>query len=371
MSGAAPADAPPASRGRRWRVQLVLPALAALVAISIVASTALGATTIAPARVVAIVLSHLADLHVTNAHVAHAHVAHAHVADTLARSGASFAEDSIVWQIRLPRALLAALVGATLAMVGVALQAATANRLADPHLLGVSSGAMLGAVAATLGLGAAFGPFTLSFAAFAGALAATALVIALAYRRGRLEPERLLLAGVAVSFMMTALANLLLYLGDPRAASSVLFWMLGGVGLARWDLLAAPACCAAFAALLLFARRRELNALMSGDVAAVSLGVPVARMRREVFVIASFATGAMVAVSGAIGFVGLVTPHLCRRLVGAEHARLLPVAGLSGAALLVWADLAARTLAAPEDLPIGIVTAGLGGAFFVALMRRR
>lgn len=283
MSGAAPADAPPASRGRRWRVRLVLPALAALVAISIVASTALGATTIAPARVVAIVLSHLADLHVTNAHVAHAHVA-----DTLARSGASFAEDSIVWQIRLPRALLAALVGATLAMVGVALQAATANRLADPHLLGVSSGAMLGAVAATLGLGAAFGPFTLSFAAFAGALAATALVIALAYRRGRLEPERLLLAGVAVSFMMTALANLLLYLGDPRAASSVLFWMLGGVGLARWDLLAAPACCAAFAALLLFARRRELNALMSGDVAAVSLGVPVARMRREVFVIASF-----------------------------------------------------------------------------------
>lgn len=180
MSGAAPADAPPASRGRRWRVRLVLPALAALVAISIVASTALGATTIAPARVVAIVLSHLADLHVTNAHVAHAHVAHAHVADTLARSGASFAEDSIVWQIRLPRALLAALVGATLAMVGVALQAATANRLADPHLLGVSSGAMLGAVAATLGLGAAFGPFTLSFAAFAGALAATALVIALA-----------------------------------------------------------------------------------------------------------------------------------------------------------------------------------------------
>ncbi|MFG6979126.1 FecCD family ABC transporter permease [Burkholderia pseudomallei] len=366
MSGAAPADAPPASRGRRWRVRLVLPALAALVAISIVASTALGATKVAPARVVAIVLSHLADLHVTNAHVAHAHVA-----DTLARSGASFAEDSIVWQIRLPRALLAALVGATLAMVGVALQAATANRLADPHLLGVSSGAMLGAVAATLGLGAAFGPFTLSFAAFAGALAATALVIALAYRRGRLEPERLLLAGVAVSFMMTALANLLLYLGDPRAASSVLFWMLGGVGLARWDLLAAPACCAAFAALLLFARRRELNALMSGDVAAVSLGVPVARMRREVFVIASFATGAMVAVSGAIGFVGLVTAHLCRRLVGAEHARLLPVAGLSGAALLVWADVAARTLAAPEDLPIGIVTAGLGGAFFVALMRRR
>ncbi|AIO66124.1 FecCD family ABC transporter permease [Burkholderia oklahomensis] len=355
MSDATIVEASTVANGRRLRARLVLPALAALVALSVIAATALGATPIAPARVVAIVAAHVADgLRI----------------DALALHRASIAEDSIVWQIRLPRALLAALVGATLAMVGVALQAATANRLADPHLLGVSSGAMLGAVAATLGFGAAFGPLTLSFAAFAGALVATALVIALAYRRGRLESDRLLLAGVAVSFAMTAVANLLLYLGDPRAASSVLFWMLGGVGLARWDLLGAPACCAALAALLLVARRRELNALMSGDVAAVSLGVPVARMRREVFVIASFATGAMVAVSGAIGFVGLVTPHLCRRLVGAEHGRLLPVAGLSGAALLVWADVAARTLVAPEDLPIGIVTAALGGAFFIALMRR-
>ncbi|MBY4825455.1 iron ABC transporter permease, partial [Burkholderia contaminans] len=118
-------------------------------------------------------------------------------------------------------------------------------------------------------------------------------------------------------------------------------------------------------------RRRELNALMSGDVAAAALGVPSARMRREVFVVASFATGAMVAVSGAIGFVGLVTPHLCRRVVGAEHGRLLPVAALTGAILLVWADVAARTLAAPEDLPIGIVTAMFGSLFFVALLRRR
>ncbi|WP_241301318.1 FecCD family ABC transporter permease, partial [Burkholderia cenocepacia] len=237
--------------------------------------------------------------------------------------------------------------------------------------LGVSAGAMLGAIAVTVVAGAAFGPFTLSVAAFAGALAATGCVVALAYRGGRLESDRLLLAGVSVSFMMAAFGNLLLYLGDQRAASSVLFWMLGGVGLARWDLLPVPAVCAVLAGGALYARRRELNALMSGDVAAASLGVPSARMRREVFVVASFATGAMVAVSGAIGFVGLVTPHLCRRVVGAEHGRLLPVAALAGAILLVWADVAARTLAAPEDLPIGIVTALFGSLFFVALLRRR
>ncbi|WP_323121752.1 FecCD family ABC transporter permease [Burkholderia alba] len=353
MSRAA-ASAPSRAGFARWRGRLAVPVLAVALALSIVVATGFGPASIAPGQAWRIVAAHLAP-----------------GLQGAAAPAWSVGDDSIVWLIRLPRSLLAALVGATLALVGVALQAVTANRLADPHLLGVSSGAMLGAVAATLWLGAAFGPFTLSFAAFGGALAATGCVVALAHRRGRLESDRLLLAGVAVSFVMTAAANLLLYLGDQRAASSVLFWMLGGVGLARWDLLMAPACCATLAALALYARRRELNALMSGDLAAVALGVSVAGMRREVFVIASFATGAMVAVSGAIGFVGLVTPHLCRRFVGAEHGRLLPVAGLCGAILLIWADVAARTLIAPEDLPIGIVTALLGGVFFVGLMRRR
>ncbi|KWB61839.1 FecCD family ABC transporter permease [Burkholderia ubonensis] len=344
-------------RAARLRAGIALPLLAVLLAVSVVLSAAFGAASIAPAQVARIVVAHVA-------------AALGHAASLDAQLGGNLGDDSIVWLIRIPRALLAALVGATLASVGVALQAATANRLADPHLLGVSAGAMLGAVAATVGFGAAFGPFTLSMAAFAGALAATACVIALAYRRGRLEPDRLLLAGVSVSFMMAALGNLMLYLGDPRATASVLFWMLGGVGLARWDLLPVPGVCAVLAGGALIARRRELNALMSGDVAAAALGVPSARMRREVFVIASFATGAMVAVSGAIGFVGLVTPHLCRRIVGAEHGRLLPVAALTGAILLVWADVAARTLAAPEDLPIGVVTALFGSLFFVVLLRR-
>ncbi|KVG61908.1 FecCD family ABC transporter permease [Burkholderia cenocepacia] len=340
---------------RRY-ARMAAPALAVLLLASVVVSVTFGPAPIAMPLAGRIVAAHLAAVFGHGSPLALAW---------------SAGDDAIVWLIRMPRALLAAIVGATLAAVGVALQAATANRLADPHLLGVSSGAMLGAVTVTVVSGAAFGPFTLSAAAFAGALAATGCVVALAYRRGRLESDRLLLAGVSVSFMMAAFGNLLLYLGDQRAAAAVLFWMLGGVGLARWDLLPVPAACAVLAGAALYARRRELNALMSGDVAAAALGVPSARMRREVFVIASFATGAMVAVSGAIGFVGLVTPHLCRRVVGAEHGRLLPVAALTGAILLVWADVVARTLAAPEDLPIGIVTALFGSLFFVALLRRR
>jgi iron complex transport system permease protein len=314
---------------------------------SIVLATGLGPTAIAPSLTARIVLAHL----------------------THGSGGWSASQDTIVWLIRLPRALLAAIVGASLAMVGVALQAVTANRLADPHLLGVSAGATLGAVFATLFLGAMFGPFTLSLLAFAGALSATAMVIALAHRHGRLDSDRLLLSGVAVSFVMLAAANLLLYLGDQRAASSILFWTLGGVGLARWDLLGVPAALAVLGGVLLLGRRRELNALMTGDLAAVSLGVSVSRMRREVFLVSALVTGAMVAVSGAIGFVGLVTPHFCRPLVGAEHGRLLPVAALAGAILLIWADVAARTLIAPEDLPIGVVTALVGGTFFIVLMR--
>ncbi|WP_460907910.1 FecCD family ABC transporter permease [Paraburkholderia jirisanensis] len=279
-------------------------------------------------------------------------------------------QENIVWLIRLPRALLGALVGAALAVTGTVLQAATGNRLADPHLLGVSSGASVGAVAATLWIGAALGPFTLPLLAFAGALVATCLVIALGARGGRLDSQRLLLSGIAVSFVMMACANLMLYLGDQRAAASVLFWMLGGLGLARWDVLAVPAACAAGALLLLTGRRRELNALMSGDIAAATLGVNVARTRVEVFAVSSLLTAVMVAVSGAIGFVGLVAPHVCRRLVGADHRRLLPASALFGAVLLVWADVVARMLVAPDELPVGVVTALLGGAFFVVLVAR-
>lgn len=283
----------------------------------------------------------------------------------------SIGQDSIVWQLRAPRVLLGALVGAGLALVGTALQAVTRNPLADPHLLGVSSGAAFGAVLVVLYLGEFAGMLSLPLAAFVGAMASMLLVLAIASRGGRLHSERLLLAGVAVSFVMMAASNLLLYLGNPHAASSVLFWMLGGLGLARWELLWLPALCLALALAVLLGLGRALNALMAGEQSAVSLGLEPRRVRLLVFVVASLLTGVLVSLSGAIGFVGLMLPHVARFLVGAEHRRVLPVAALLGALFLVWVDVAARTWLAPQDLPIGIVTAAIGGAFFVALLRRR
>jgi len=283
----------------------------------------------------------------------------------------SVGQDSIVWQLRAPRVLLGALVGAGLALVGTALQAVTRNPLADPHLLGVSSGAAFGAVFVVLYLGEFAGMLSLPLAAFVGAMASMLLVLAIASRGGRLHSERLLLAGVAVSFVMMAASNLLLYLGNPHAASSVLFWMLGGLGLARWELLWLPALCLLLALAVLLGLGRALNALMAGEQSAVSLGLEPRRVRLLVFVVASLLTGVLVSLSGAIGFGGLMLPHVARFLVGAEHRRVLPVAALLGALFLVWVDVAARTWLAPQDLPIGIVTAAIGGAFFVAMLRRR
>ena len=277
----------------------------------------------------------------------------------------------IVWLIRVPRMLLGALVGAGLALIGTVLQAVTRNPLADPHLLGVTSGATLGAVIVVLHVGEIVGLLTLPIAAFIGALLSMLLVLAIASRHGRLDSDRLLLCGVAVSFVMMAVANTLLFLCDHRASSAVLFWMLGGLGLARWELLAIPSASVLLGLVLLLGMARPLNALMAGEQTAVTLGLNARNVRLRVFLIASLMTGVLVAISGSIGFVGLMIPHIARRLIGAEHRRLLPVSALLGSVFLVWVDVAARTLIAPEDLPIGVATAAIGGLFFIALMRKR
>ncbi|WP_122522563.1 FecCD family ABC transporter permease [Pseudomonas viridiflava] len=279
-------------------------------------------------------------------------------------------QETIVWLIRMPRVLLGALAGAGLALIGCVLQAVTRNPLADPHLLGATSGATLGAVIVVMHIGEILGMLTLPLAAFAGSLASLILVLSLSSRNGRLDSQRLLLSGVAVSFVMMAIANLLLFLGDHRASSSVLFWMLGGLGLARWELLTVPWVTVLAGWILLQGLGRALNALMAGDQTAVSLGLHVRNVRLLVFLIASLMTGVLVALCGSIGFVGLMVPHIARRLVGSEHRRLLPVATLLGALLMVWVDVVSRTLIAPEDLPIGISTALLGGLFFIFMMRR-
>jgi len=278
---------------------------------------------------------------------------------------------AIVWEIRFPRALLAMMVGAGLAVVGAALQAVTRNPLADPHLLGISSGGAFGAILALLHTGLFIGLLTVPLLAFLGALGATAIVLGVSRITDAMSADRLVLAGVAVSFIIMAGANVLIFLGDPKATHVVVFWMLGGLGLAQWSQLIFPLIVLLACAAWLFARAGDLNAMTVGDETASTLGIPVARFRLSVFVAGALITGVMVAFSGIIGFVGLMVPHVARMLVGGDYRRVLPASALIGAIFLLWADIAARTVMAPEDMPIGIVTGLIGGLFFIWLLGRR
>ncbi|MEP0210983.1 MAG: iron ABC transporter permease [Paracoccaceae bacterium] len=279
--------------------------------------------------------------------------------------------EAIVWEIRFPRALLAMMVGAGLALVGAALQAVTRNPLADPHLLGISSGGAFGAIFALMHSGLFLGLLTVPLLAFAGALTATAIVLGVSRLADATSADRLVLAGVAVSFIIMAGANGLIFLGDPRASHTVVFWMLGGLGLAQWNQLLYPLVVLLMSGIWLMSQSTQLNAMTVGDETAATLGIPVARFRLAVFVVGALITGVMVAFSGIIGFVGLMVPHIARMLVGGDYARVLPASALIGAIFLLWADIAARTVMAPEDMPIGIVTGLVGGVFFVWLLGRR
>ncbi|MGD9753053.1 MAG: FecCD family ABC transporter permease [Acidimicrobiia bacterium] len=286
----------------------------------------------------------------------------------------SASQEFIVWDLRLPRVLLGAGVGGGLAVTGAVLQALVRNPLADPYVFGITSGASVGASVVLVGGVAVFGSFSLSVAAFLGALVAFALVLVLARARDGLVPQRLILAGVAVSYAMSAVTSLLVFTaaneGDQGAALSVVFWILGGLGGARWDLLPLPLIVVAGTTAALLVQHRSLNALSIGDESATTLGVDVRRLRRFLFAACSLLTGVMVAVSGGIGFVGLVVPHAVRLVAGPDHRRLLPLSLLCGAIFLVWADVAARLLFAPAELPIGVLTAMAGTPFFALLLRR-
>ncbi len=279
--------------------------------------------------------------------------------------------EAIVWEIRFPRALLAMMVGAGLAMVGASLQAVTRNPLADPHLLGISSGGAFGAILALLHTGLFIGLLTVPLFAFLGALGATMIVLGVSRFADATSADRLVLAGVAVSFIIMAGANVLIFLGDPRAAHVVVFWMLGGLGLAQWSQLLYPFVALLTCAIWLMVRAGDLNAMTVGDETASTLGIPVARFRLATFVVGALITGVMVAFSGIIGFVGLMVPHVVRMIVGGDYRRVLPGSALIGAVFLLWADIAARTVMAPEDIPVGIVTGLVGGVFFVWLLRRK
>ncbi|MFI7115436.1 FecCD family ABC transporter permease [Amycolatopsis sp. NPDC049868] len=280
---------------------------------------------------------------------------------------------SIVWQVRTPRVLLAAVVGAGLAVVGVAVQALVRNALADPFVLGISSGASVGAAAVVVfGLFAGLGVLALSTAAFLGALGATALVYLAARSRFGLTPLRLVLTGVALTYAFQAVMSVLVYLSpNGQAAQTVLFWLLGSLGSATWASLPLAALGVAVAIVVLLRYGTALDVLSMGDETAMSLGTDAAAVRRWLFLLTAVVTGLLVAVSGSIGFVGLVLPHVVRMIAGSGHRRVLALAPLVGAVFLVWVDLLARTLVAPEELPLGVITALIGVPVFLVVMRRR
>lgn len=282
----------------------------------------------------------------------------------------SAGREAIVWDIRFPRAILACLVGAGLAIVGASLQAVTRNPLADPHLLGISAGGAFGAILALLHTGLFLGLLTVPLMAFLGALGATLLVLGVAQFATATSADRLVLAGVAVSFIVMSAANVLIFLGDPRAVHTVVFWMLGGLGLAQWGQLIYPLAILLVCSAYLWANAGNLSAMTIGDETAATLGIPVGRFRLTIFVVGALITGVMVAFSGIIGFVGLMIPHIVRLIVGGDYTRVLPVSALFGAIFLLWADIIARTVMAPDDIPIGIVTGLIGGLFFIWLLRR-
>nr|WP_243758808.1 putative F420-0 ABC transporter permease subunit [Actinotalea soli] len=276
--------------------------------------------------------------------------------------------DGIVWDLRMPRVLTAAAVGAGLGVAGAVMQSLTRNPLADPYLLGLSSGASLGAVAVlVLGVGV-----LLPVAAFVGAVAALAAALTLAGSLGTITPARTVLAGLAVAQLCAAGTSFVIFwsaTGDSYR--EILGWLMGSLGGATWSSVAISLGAVVVLLPVLLASARTLDAFAFGDTAAAALGIGVGRTRWALLTVVALLTGALVAVSGAIGFVGLILPHAVRLVVGAAHHRVLPLTALVGASFLVWADTAARTVFEPRELPVGIVTAFLGAPVFALLLWQR
>lgn len=345
MTGTAAAS----TRAFRWLVPLLVAAVLAAAALSLVVGAA-----DQPAREVARALGDGARHLLTGAPYPHDGL---HI---------------IVLELRLPRVILAALVGICLALAGAIMQALFQNALADPYLVGVSSGAGLGAVVAImLGVPLAFlGLMAMPMLAFVGALGVVFLVYVLARRGGRVQTGTLLLTGIAVGSLVSAITSFLMMVMQ-QDLRQVLFWLLGGLSGRGWQqvwIILPQATLGLGAALVL---SRPLNMLLLGDEAAASLGMNLQSSKRLLLALASLLAAGAVAVSGIIAFVGLVVPHVMRLLVGPDHRRLLPVCALGGALLMILSDIAARVILAPTELPIGIITSALGCPFFLYLLHRQ
>lgn len=281
-------------------------------------------------------------------------------------------EYNVIWVLRVPRVLLGFVVGASLAACGVAMQALVRNKLADPFILGVSSGA---SATATLGMitgwFAFLGAFELAFNAFIGAAVCIILVYMISKTRGRINVTTLLLAGVAIAMIMDALTKAMaLGARNALAVHNLDFWMTGSLAGAKWDFLALPTIVMLLCIVYLMFNYRTLNALLMGEETAITLGVNVERTQKYLVLVSSLLAGVTISVSGAIGFVGMMVPHIARMFFGSNHKIIIPISAVLGGILVVCTDVVARTIMAPAELPVGIITAIIGGPVFILLLKR-
>jgi iron complex transport system permease protein len=337
------------------RVLLYWICVTALLAVALLAGVAIGSSHIASESVIRVMGAHVLPR------------------DWVDLSGIPEPEQVIVWLVRVPRVLIAACVGASLAVAGAAMQGLFRNPLASPDVIGCSAGGALGAVVALASGLAMKSLFYLPVLSFAGSLIALFVVYAIATSRGRTPITTLLLAGVALNSLIGAVTSFLISVRWVRyeIAQEILFWLMGGLDSRTWEhvWLVVPCLVVGLAITLLYSR--DLDVLLLGEDAALAVGTDVERVKRTVITSAALLTGGAVAVSGVIGFVGLVVPHVVRLMIGPSHRYLLPASALTGAAFLILADLLARTLLRPEEIRLGIITAVFGAPFFLYLLIRR
>ena len=348
---AGPAKADVGSSAARWALTIAL--LLGVTALVTVIAMAVGPSNVGIDKVVAILL---ARVPIVGDHIDHTWTA---------------GEENIVLMVRLPRVLLALLVGASLGLAGVTTQGIFKNPMADPYILGVSSGAACGAaIVIVAGLTAALPVVGVTAGAFSGALVASFLVYNIARAAGRAPVETLLLAGIAVSAFFSAMTSFLMYLSG-RNLNQIVFWVMGALWSARWDDVFILFPFLAVGALVIYAYARDLNILLLGEESALSLGTDAARVKAVALIASSLLAAAAVSVSGIIGFVGLIIPHIMRLIVGPDHRVLIPASLLVGAMFLTLADTFSRTIVQPTEMPVGIVTAAIGAPFFIYLLISR
>ena len=282
--------------------------------------------------------------------------------------------ENIIWEIRLPRVLLGAICGAGLALCGVLMQCVTKNPIAEPYILGISSGASCGAVAIiVLGGISSLGISSITAGAFIGSSVAGILVFAIGTQMGRTtSTTRLVLSGMAISTIFSALTNLLIYFAkNSNQAKNALFWTIGSLGGAKWDVLFIPFTALVIVIIASFIMSKSLDILLLGDDSAVILGINVKLVKSIILILATLLTSTLVAITGAIGFIGLVVPHICRTIAGSDHKKLIVLSSLVGAVFLIISDIMARIILPPIEIPIGIITSLVGGPFFLYLISKK